>query len=228
MVSEISSHPLLQVVEFSLNPPASSEALEAVEEKIGASLAEPIRRFYEEANGLKLHWRIKSHFTEQELDEIKGKYNDYWIEFPENKDIPFAQINLISIDECINRNWDEIIIPLEDQTFEFQGTNYPHRDFAGRLKPFDLFSTYYCMAFFLEKGIGNPKVLLLSDYYIEWDASRITDFESYLEMLLVTRGIVESRRKIFGEYRGDLKPPLVIGADFQTQEHVPKLFRKNA
>jgi hypothetical protein len=96
------------------------------------------------------------------------------------------------------------------------------------VRPFDVCSTYYAMAFILQPKNGNPPVMLIGDHYIEWDQSRLTDFESYLEMLLATRGIVTARDRIYNEYRGDLKPLLVTKKDYWTNRRIPKMFRKKA
>jgi hypothetical protein len=226
MANEIKANELLDFVDFKTYPPASNQIFESIEAKIGVSLTESIHNFYGQSNGLQLRWRIKPDITDKELEVVTKKYDDYDIELPENTGNPFAQINIIPLENSFNHVWDEIIIPLEDQTFKFQGMTYPHSEFARKLKPFDLFSEYYCMAFLMEQGVGNPKALLLSNYYAEWNYSRITDFASYIEMLLVTRGIVRSRDKIYSEYRGDLKPPLITGPDYWKKKHIPKLFRK--
>ena len=227
MVDEIRSHSLLTVVEFNINPPATQENFNVVEQRIEASLADSIRNFYGEANGLKLHWQIKRPSSKEETIKIASKYDDYKITFPEDQDIPFAQINLLPLEEAvIDRKWPEFVSEGDMKDVEFAGKTYTYSNFVQRLRPFDIFSTYYCMAFFLEKGIGNPEVFMLGDHYIEWDESRITDFASYIEMLFVTRGIVKSREKIYSEYRGDLKPPLITGPDYWKKKHIPKLFRK--
>jgi len=235
IVTEIESHPLLEVVEFRINPPATDEVFAIVEEKLGVPLADPIRSFYGEANGLRLYWKIKSGLTEEELDAIAEEYEDYDIGVPEEEEGRddenlFAQIKLIPLEECIvDRNWQNIIIfdqiTSEEEIVEFAGVTYNKRDFQRRIRPFDLYSPFSCMAFFLEESVGNLKVLLLSSHYVEWDNSRITDFKSYLEMLFVTKGITGARQKIYNDYRGDKKPPLITGSDYWTEEHIPKLFR---
>ena len=236
MVAEIEAHPLLEVVDFQINSSTNDEVLAMVEERLEASLAEPIINFYKEVNGLRLYWRIKSGLAEEELDSIQEEYDDYEIGVPDEEEDadsenPFAQINILPIEDClINRNWDNIIIFDEitsnEDELEFTGIKYKTRDFQRQLKPFDLYSSYSCMAFFMEKGNGNPKVLRLSSHYVEWNNSKITDFKSYLEMLLMTRGIVEARTEIYNDYRGDLKPPLITDSNYWTEEHIPKLFRK--
>jgi hypothetical protein len=227
MVEEVKSHPWLEVVEFTVNPPATADVFRQVEEKLGATLAAPLREFYGEANGLKLHWKIKGALSAAELEEVDASSPDYSIEFSENEDIPFAKIDLIPLEESlVTRRWEELDEADDEEHYEFQGRSYTYREFGERLRPFDLFSTYYCMAFVTEEGRGDPPAMLLGDYYVVWSNSRLTDFNSYLEMLLATRGIVEARNTVYGEYRGDLKPALKTGAEFWTRERVPQLFRK--
>ena len=227
MVEELRRHPRLEVVEFTLNPPATAEVFRQVEEKLKAKAAEPLREFYGRANGMKLRWKIKSGLSEAELEEVRAESSDYSIESSENTDIPFAQINLIPLEEAlVTRRWEEFEEAEDDEEFEFQGQTYLVREFGARVRPFDLFSTYNAMAFVTEEGKGDLPAMLLGDYYVEWSHSRLTDFASYMEMLLATRGIVKAREQVYGEYRGDLKPPLLTGADYWTEERIPRLFRK--
>ncbi|HWW75289.1 MAG TPA: hypothetical protein VNZ44_07835 [Pyrinomonadaceae bacterium] len=227
MVEEIKGHPRLEVVEFALNPPATADVFRQVEEKLKAAPSGPLREFYGRANGMRLRWKIKAGLSEAELEEVRAESPDYSIESSENADIPFAQINLIPLEEAlVTRRWEEFEEAEDDEHFEFQGQTYLVREFGERVRPFDLFSTYNAMAFVTEEGNGDPPAMLLGDYYVEWSHSRLTDFASYVEMLLATRGVVKAREQVYGEYRGDLKPALKTGADYWTQERVPQLFRK--
>ncbi len=83
------------------------------------------------------------------------------------------------------------------------------------------------MAFIMEKGVGNPKLIGLTNYYIDWQNSKITDFESYLEMLLATRGISEFRSIIFEKEDGFKQKPITGDKEFWEQnKFVPKIFGK--
>jgi hypothetical protein len=229
VAAEIESNPRLEVVAFKLRPPAAADELRAAEELLGSKLAAPLRRFYSEANGLHLHWRVREDTDPDELSKLREKFDDYDIQLPEDEDIPFAQIRLLGLVESLKRKrWPQLAQMAAqggEGPFEFRRETYTYRDFGKRLRPFDAFTSYECMAFLLEEGAGDPKVLLLTDYYSEWAETRITDFETYMEFLLATRGISEARKKFFGEYRGDRKQPLVKGADYWTERRVPKLFR---
>jgi hypothetical protein len=226
MVEELRLLPFVEVVKFEMPLPATEEDLEAVEKRLGAPLAGPLRDFYGLANGLELRWRIKPDLDEKEIKRLQRKSSDYPFELPEQDENPFAYINLLPLrDSIVRRRWKELNVQVEQETFEFGDKTRPYEEFRKSLKPFDLFSLYDCMAFQIEKGNSDPTVLLLSDYYIEWNNSRLTDFASYLEMLLVTRGIVQARDAIYADYRGDQKPPLRTPPSYWKKKHVPRLFR---
>jgi hypothetical protein len=229
MVKDLEKHDYIEIVEFKPQPPITAAELKAVESKLGAPLAKSIRSFYEEANGLKLHWQIKPNVSVEEAARLRKKSTDYYVEIAEYVGEPFAIINLIPLEESIvKRKWKELSLGAEQETIEFDGETYDFDEFRKRLKPFDLMNREYCMAFLIEEGNGDPQVLLLSEGYTEWNSSRLTNFASYMEMLLATRGIVEARLKIFGEPGGDKKPPLIKDADEWEKKYTPKLFKDEA
>jgi hypothetical protein len=229
VAEEVEAHPYLKLYKFKVNPPAAARAFDEVEKKLKAPPAKSIRDFYAEANGLELRWGLKKGLSEDELDRISDKYDDYTPpddEEPGERESPFARVNLIPIEASIvRRKWPVLVASDDEATVEFQKQTYNRKEFGRRLRPFDEYSTYDCMAFLLEEGVGDPKVMHLSGHYVEWDGSRVTDFQSYMEMVIATRGIVEAREDVYGEYRGDLKRPLVTGADYWTARRIPKLFR---
>jgi len=222
---ELKEHDFIEIIDFTIYPPATAAQLKVVESKLGAPLAKPIRGFYEQTNGLKLHWRIKPDLSLVETEKLRKKSSDYYVVIAEYVGDPFAMINLIPIHESIvKRRWKELDISRTGKTFEFGGSSHRIEEFRKRLKPFDIINREICMSFLLEQGNGNPPVLLLSDGYTDWNSSILTDFESYMEMLLVTRGIVEARERIFGQEEGDLKPPLIADFQYWKKRHTPKMF----
>lgn len=223
---EIENRPYLEVVEFKINPPASGEVLKKVEDLLGTPLDKSLMQFYQEANGLKLYWRIKSKLPEAEAEKLNEEFDDFTFELPDDKDEPFACINLLPLeDSLLKKTWKEVEIETDKKEFEFGKQTLNRLEFAKRLKPFDLFSMSASMAFLIEQKKGNPRILQLSDYFVTWNNSRITDFATYLEILFVTRGIVEARDAIFSEYRGDRKRALRINSKSWVTRHTPKMFR---
>lgn len=224
LVKDLEKYPYIEVVEYRTYPPVSTADLEAIETHLEIPLARPIRSFYEQTNGLKLHWRIKPNLSAEETEKLRKKSSDYYILIAEYKDDPFANINLIPIqDSILNCPGKELSIPRQKKTVDFRGHTYQKDDFRKRLKPFDLINQNYCMAYFFEDS-GNPLVLLLDEGGAEWENSRLTDFESYMEMLLVTRGIVEAREKIFAMEDGNDDPFPIANSKYWQEKYTPKIF----
>jgi hypothetical protein len=225
MAKGLGSREHFQIVELTPQPAATKKALEAFEQKLGASLGSPIREFYGEANGLKLHWEVDPLVSPEVAKDLRAKSKDYYVGIAEYVGEPFANINILPLEDSVLKSKPKELARVQEQeSVEFAGSTYPFDDFIARLKPFDLMSEEYCMAFFLEDGSGDPPVLLLGEGCTDWRNSRLTDFGSYLEMLLVTRGIVEAREKIVSEPEGHQKPRLTGDAAFWEKRYTPDLF----
>lgn len=222
---EVESLPFIEIVQNEIRPPAEDRIFDRIESAYGIQLDDEIKNFYSELNGFYFHWRIKDDI--RNIEKIQNKYDDYWIEYPENEDNPFAKINLLPIEEVffdtdwINKfHWHEFD---KKSQVDFKGKPYNRRDFSKFLKPFDLFSSFSFMSFLIDPASQELDVLMLTGHGAEWDNSRITDFETYIGSLFNTYGITEARETIFSEYRGDLMPELT-SADIDWAEVRPKLF----
>ncbi|MBD2563983.1 MULTISPECIES: hypothetical protein [Nostoc] len=225
LVKDLATYPYIEIMEYVTHPPVHLTDLKAVEAHLEAPLTEAIHSFYEQTNGLKLHWRIKRDLSLEETEKLRNKSSDFYVLIAEYVDDPFANIHLLPIQDCIFKyKWEQLATAHWEKTIEFKDTIYQREDFKKQLKPFDLISSEYCMAYFFEKGNGNPSVLLLNEECSEWINSRLTDFESYIEMLLATRGIVEAREKIFATEHGDSEPPFIAGSDYWEKHYTPKIF----
>lgn len=224
LADELAGIDYIEVKEFKAGAPASSKTIAAAEERLGATLAPAIRDFYEQANGLKFHWQIKPNVSPELAVELREKSKDYYVEIAEYIGTPFAIVDILSLEDSVLKDdWEELKLGDLDGTTKLMGNEYDSADLAELLKPFDILNREYCMAFFLEAGNGDPPVLLLGDGWMDWNGSRVTDFASYVEMVLATRGIVEARIKIFGKPGGTEKRRLVGDARF-WHGYVPKLF----
>jgi hypothetical protein len=226
LLGEVRNNPALEVVEYTVHPPAEEKALRAVEKKLGAALAPAIRDFYSEMNGLKLRWRVKPLLPMPETKALrKLTAKDYPVEIAEPATSPYACINLIPIEESIvNQSWPQLEALVGPEPIDYRGKDRTLEEFQQQVKPFDLFHREWVMAFVIEEGVGDPDVILLTEGFMHWELSRITRFESYIEMLLVTRGISAAREKIYFAKRGDLKPVLIPKPE-DWKKRVPKLFQ---
>ena len=225
MAKDLAAQKYIDIVEYKPRTPARRATLKAVEEALGAPLSPALRSFYEQTDGLKLHWTIKPNLSAEETSKLRKKSTDYYVVIAEYVEDPFAMINLLPLEDCILKKHKTIAAQTGPE-ITLNNVRYSPSDFRKRLKPFDLMNPDLCMAFLLEKENGNPPLLFLHEGCSDWTGSRSTDFGSYLEMLFATRGIVEARQKIFAEdAKGDFKP-LVGDEAYWQRVHTPAMFKK--
>jgi hypothetical protein len=225
MAKDLAAQKYIDIVEYKAHPPARRATLNAVEEALGAPLSPALHSFYEQTNGLKLHWTIKPSLSAEETSKLRKRSTDYYVVIAEYVEDPFAMINLLSLEDSILKKHKTVASRPEPE-ITFNNVRYQRSDFQKRLKPFDLMNPDLCMTFLLEKKNGNPPVLLLHEGCSDWTGSRLTDFGSYLEMLFATRGIVEARQKIFTEEGKSEFKPLVGDEAYWQRVHTPAMFKK--
>jgi len=110
-----------------------------------------------------------------------------------------------------------------DWDVEFINQTYQGNSLGQKLRPWDLFSEYECISFFINKEEKKIPIILLGDYYIVWNSSRLIDFNTYLDVVLHTKGVIEARNKILSKYRGDKES--LITFDIKALKNLtPKLF----
>ncbi|SOD92827.1 hypothetical protein SAMN06269250_4205 [Spirosoma fluviale] len=227
MVREIEKNNFLEIVEYRANPPISETQVKEVEEALKVPLTDPIKKFYREADGLYLRWRIDPFLDAEKTKRLQKMSNDYEISIAESENQAFARINLVSLYESVKKcNWVGVEPTFEDQppTVMFNNHTLKRKEFIDLLRPLDLFSLDSYMAFVFQPGQNEPKVILLSEANSIWDQSRVSNFETYLEFLLATRGVVEAREKHFLSTDIKFKNTLIKGTDY-WKKRTPKMFR---
>jgi hypothetical protein len=198
MVEELKRHTdRLVLLGYTVFPPASADTIELVEAELGFSLDESIRAFFRAANGLQLRWKLKnSPGFDPKRDKFDFEPFD-WL-FPWEEYLPdTGLVNILPIEETFGRNWKDLVWfdSEANQSIDFLGVQYDRRDFKKNIKPFDLFSKAYSMAFFVGDRDSNLKVILGEDHNAYFTSSKVTDFESYIEFLIATKGVVVQRKK---------------------------------
>ena len=222
LADTIKMHPSLDLIEFKHFGPASAEEIATAEKAIARKLSAPVLDFYQQTNGLRLSWKFKD-LAGEAWDEVVSKLPGLTVK-ESHKTKPFGVINLLSLDKCLINPERFFETSAEgDFSVEFNNKVYPGNSFGQHLRPVDLYSDDSCISFVFEDNEPD-KLMQLSDSYIVWDYSRVTDFDSYLNMLFITRGIMGSRDLIFREYRGDELPPLVVDEAF-IEQFTPPLFK---
>lgn len=210
---------------FWVNPPNEQKILNT-EKELGYELAPEIVDFYKECNGFQLVWVHKQNKyikdtskwkeTHQSLSESTIFYNM----------ATDGVINISSIEDAFLTNWynhiyfDFTIENAEEQ--DFLGKTYIEPDFSKRIKPFDLYSEYHDMAFFLD-GSSNPPIIMGDDYQACYTDSYVIYFQAYLDFLLYSYGTCHARSNFFGKYHGFEKPPVTS----ETIKLLPPLDLKN-
>src|SRR5262249_29550486 len=129
-----------------------------------------------------------------------------------------GSIDIISLEDVFKRSWEgRVYFEFQDEAapFLFDGKEYGTRAFGKLIRPFDLYSDYECAAFLLVDD-HQFQVMMLSDHYVEWDASKLTNFETYLELALKTKGSLSLRRQLMMKSEGG--HTVVLSAD-DLQEH---------
>jgi len=219
---EIKTHPLLDLIESKISGPATAASIEKAEKALGKPFSPNLKDFYSQLNGVTLLWKFKN-LGDSDWEKLKSQLPGLTVK-DKHKTKPFASIKILPVEKCFV-NPESFFDSSEKGDFEveFAGKKYPGNSFGQLLRPFDLYSDTSCMSFVLIEGVAD-KVMQLSDAYIVWDYSKMSDFDNYIKMLFVTRGIEESRDKVYREYHGE-EQPLVKVDDAFVKEFTPPLFK---
>jgi hypothetical protein len=195
---------------FWVNPPASEEEIAEVENTLGYKLDTSITSFFRECNGVQLLW---THPNNKYLDKLKQFTNSKeFISYGITDDYRFDGAILIEpIKETFLSDWyDHIYFDFTIENKEeinFAGTTYIEPDFSKRIKPFDLFDSFFDVSFFLN-GISKPNLILGSDYHADYLSSKIISFDNYLFLLLKTSGSLKARVDLLDFYNGHKDKPI--------------------
>lgn len=228
MVEELREHPKVVVLHYHIFPPATDEQIALVESKLGISLDDSIVSFYKQTNGLQLIWIFKSnekfdenvHFSSHEPLDFYHQYEDYHTED--------GTVMIQPIESAFLRDWKDVVYfddmnkkvsadHNEEVEFLLEKT-YSIYDFHQKIQPFDCFSKYSDMAFFLD-GTGNPPVLLGDDHHNVYTDSKVTDFESYMEFIIANKGLGARRTDFYHSYISP-KKKMETPASYWTEDKV--------
>jgi hypothetical protein len=211
---DILNNPYLELIEKKYNPGIGENELGVLKDELFHNMKffksikmNKVFNFYKECNGLTLSWGISSKLDDKAYCKLKEEISD--LSFPDDRNIEIGKINI--------RPFDEVFLydpgyfetkPSNEYQKEFNGFIYEGNTFGDLIFIFDLFSEESCMAFVPDEDNQEPKVILLSDRYVVWDSSRITFFDSYINFLTASRGVIANREMIYDCYRGDKLEPI--------------------
>lgn len=195
-----------------VNPPASEEDIAEVENALGYQLDDSITNFFRECNGIQLLW---THPNNKYLDKLKQFTNSKeFISYGITDDYRFDGAILIEpIKETFLNDWyDHIYFDFTIENKEeinFADTTYIEPDFSKRIKPFDLFDSFWDVSFFLD-GTANPPLILGVDYHADYLYSKKISFDNYLAFLLKTYAAVKARQDVLELPDGHKEQPIML------------------
>jgi hypothetical protein len=213
---------------YNVFEPVAEETVAEVEKSLGFALAESVKSFFRQTNGLQLRWMSKA---SPEYDPRKHRltYEPFDGRYPWSGYLTeTGLVNILPLEEIFFGDWRDYVWFENEGARQttFFGVEYNSLFFKQHVKPFDLFNKYYTMAFFVGDGRPDPKVLMGSDHNADFTSTEVTDFESYVEFLIAKKGAVEERAKLYGaewDSAAEPKPLLITRRDFWTDEKILKL-----
>lgn len=239
IVSDIEANPYLELIVSEFNEGLNAKELSKTKIELYDSLGyfknillNPIFDFYSQYNGLKIKWKISSSLDDKSYDKLLEDFTDWDIPNLDNKrDLEVGSINILPFEDVFIYEQDYFDKSNPDKSnsddfFTHFGNHiYEGNSFGQLLFLFDLYSDTDCMSFVADEDNQELKVIQLSDYYIVWDNSKISYFESYVNFLAATRGSIISRKRFFEHYRGDKVDPLVFDTIPYDTEIEPTIFK---
>ena len=187
-----------------MSPPVTKESINAAEARFGTPLPTPLRRLYRTLGRATLRWCFRSSLDEQKRRRITKVPSNTIPEYG----LFGGAIDIASLEDML---FHEEHTPLQiepDGEFDFDGTVYSDNEFCRMIRHFDTVDEVYAMSFIVQPDQTDWKMMLLGDYWIEYDSSRVTYLEDYLRYIIATWGLVDAREELFSEYRGDRREPL--------------------
>jgi uncharacterized protein YjbI with pentapeptide repeats len=202
LAEELKAHPKVRLLAYHSFPAVDPTKVSKAEQLLGQPLDRKIKEFYRETNGLQLRWIFENN---EDLDErvhqwkTKAEHWNYAKDAFRAEDgvifiLPFEAVFIDPIDHGLD-------ILGGQEEIEFMNDRQDLLAFYQKIRPFDAFSSYCNMAFYMD-GTAKPPLLMGDEHCSNYTDSRLTDFESYLEFLLATKGLCRKRKSFYGQYQG--------------------------
>ncbi|MCP4442792.1 MAG: hypothetical protein GY810_28135 [Aureispira sp.] len=183
----------IDIIEYKFLAPQVKH-IQEIEQKIGKTLDEGVKTFYEQCGGLFLFW----------LDKRNPRYelakNSY------QQDICVdGSIAIFNLDAIYHSNH------LRTYGYErkFRHKTLSAEEIEATHHLFDYLSSYYdMMAYTGEEFSNNPILMMGSDHGGWYEDSRLMHIPAYLELVFHSCGTVDSRPNLCRSNGGNLKPIL--------------------
>jgi hypothetical protein len=201
-VLELMDLPAIEVLEFEVYPPREDHLVEA-ERFLKHPLPESVRAFYSRCGGLTLRWVHRERASRAYIERFDFGQNPKRFHRGSGSLLEDqredGRILLRSLGETFLSDErfaglieDSLLLePGHKGSVKLAGATYPRDAFYQQLRVFDAYSSEGGAAFFL----GDPSLPVVqgSNSAASYEDGHVTDFESYLELLLASRGLKKAR-----------------------------------
>ncbi|MFA1550784.1 SMI1/KNR4 family protein [Actinomadura chokoriensis] len=214
--SKIEQHPSLELFSFEVGPALSEKEIEEAEASFGTRLPAPLRQLYRTLGSATLQWCFTAGLDAQRRRLISEHHPDL---IPDHS-LFDGSIGIASLEDMLFN--DEFTPPQVEsgETVDFAGVDDDTDELSRMVRHFDAMDDWFAMSFIVQPERADRKMMLFGDHWIEHDHSRVTYLENYLRYVIATWGLVEARRGLFEEYRGDPLEPLRYSPEIAAA-HIP-------
>lgn len=217
---ELRNHHSVTLVELNIDLNGYGDDITKKLAELRLNLPGVIIDFFRHINGMQLCWIHNDipgyNFISPDFKEYHFEYED----FTHEALVCSGYINLLTFEEVFSTQWLELVrLAKSDKHVSFNGNNIPAREFYNSIYPFDIWGLKQAAALYIDKISNEIWVIFAFGDFEDFSDSIITDFESYLFMLLFKRGLLKSRKRFYqlGKRQRIIKKP----ANFWSKRDIP-------
>lgn len=163
-------------------------------------------QFYSQINGLQLIWIRKDNpFYDEKIHKERNQPFP-WLEMWKD-DYPYdGAIMILPLEFSFTHNWENITWYEMERQYKttYLGTQMSMLDFKKQIIPFDVFSKYYSVSYFLGDPDDSFTLLLGQDNGADYTSCKRFSFEQYIDLLITTKGDVKKRVEAMESSWGNL------------------------
>ncbi|MFI8320118.1 hypothetical protein [Streptomyces sp. NPDC085529] len=218
----------LEVVNYQLGDPVSNPEMAVMEDRLGHEIPSSVKALYGSLGHATFQWRFSPALDEQ----TKGRVAEEFASAVSRGNLysTAAAIRILPLGEVLFGEREELEDLKEvagEGVFEFFGSSYAEGEFVNMLRPFDEVNEFFVMALVVRAEDPDWKLMLLQDYWADYESSRTVSLDDYLRFTVSTLGLVNARAELFGEYRGYRRESLSYSSEIASSK-VPPMLRSLA
>ncbi|WP_299455514.1 hypothetical protein [uncultured Microscilla sp.] len=200
---KLQNHPNIHLVNFNIVEQNAPESIDELSQKLPFSLPPIVIEFYKTVHSIQIRWIRKDNPDyEPDMYDTEGWFN------PIEGDglIYDGIINMLPFEDVFFGEWNVLKNLAEvEESINFNNKQITYKEFYSHIYPFDIWNDIQSSAFYVDKNTADFLVLTTFFHSEDYHQSIITDFESYLEMILHTNGMHDGKYKYYKNYNSEYK-----------------------